>query len=87
MSAVLQKVVERVEELLLQAVLALHELDVVDQQHIVAPVEELELRLGAVPYRLHELIQEGLAGDVAHLVRGVMVVHVVSDRPQKVGLS
>ena len=35
--------VEGVEELLLEPLLVLHELDVVDQQHVAVPVAALEL--------------------------------------------
>ena len=38
------QVVERVEELLLEALLVLHELDVVDEQHVELAVAPLERR-------------------------------------------
>ena len=69
------------EELLLKAVLALHELDVVHQQNVVAAVDLLELGLRAVADCLHELVEESLAGDVADLVGRVVMVDVVGNGP------
>ncbi len=75
------------EELLLEAVLALHELDVIDEQYVVAAVDLLELGLRAVADGLDEFVEEGLAGDVPNLVRRVVVVDVMADGSQQVGLS
>ena len=79
--------VEGVEELLLRLLLALQELDVVDQQHVDVAVAALEAVLPVVADRVDELVGELLAGDVAHLGAGVEAAHVVPDRVQQVGLA
>ena len=82
---VLVKFVEGVEELLLETVLALHELDVVDQENIDVAVAALELREGVRTDRLNELVQEGLGRDVSDAVRRIMACHIVGDTAEKVG--
>ena len=79
--------VERVEELLLQALAVLEELDVVDEQDVDLAVAALEGVAGVGPDGVDELVEERLGGDVAHLVVLVVVVHVVADGVQQVGLA
>ena len=80
--------VERVEQLLLEALLALDELDVVDEQHVgrvavLAP----EGVLGAVPDRLDVVVEERLGRDVADQEVGVVLPHEVGDGLEEVGLA
>ena len=79
--------VERVEELLLEPLLALHELDVVDEQHVDVAVAALEVGDGVGADGVDVLVEERLGGDVAHDVVLVVVVHVVADGVQQVGLA
>ena len=72
------ELVERVEELLLEPLLVLHELDVVDQQHVDLAVAPLERGRGVGADGVDELVQERLGGDVAHLVGRVVLAHVVA---------
>ena len=79
--------VERVEELLLEPFLALHELDVVDHQHVDLAVAALERRTRVRTDRVDELVQEDLGRDIPHLVVGVVLLDVVADRVEQVGLA
>ena len=79
--------VERVEELLLEALAVLQELDVVDQQDVDVAVAALEGVAGVGPDGVDELVEERLGRDVAHLVVLVVVVDVVPDGVQQVGLA
>ena len=83
----LVEVVEGVEELLLGLLLALDELDVVDEQHVDVAVAALEGVVGAGAHGVDELVEEGLGGDVAHPVGRVVLPHVVADGLQEVGLA
>ena len=67
--------------------LALDELDVVDEQHVDLAVAALEAVVGALAHGVDELVEEGLGGDVAHPVGGVVLAHVVADGLQEVGLA
>ena len=62
--------VERVEELLLEALLVLHELDVVDEQHVALAVAALEGGGGVGADGVDELVHERLGGHVAHVPAG-----------------
>ncbi|MGC3992441.1 MAG: hypothetical protein QM796_22625 [Chthoniobacteraceae bacterium] len=79
--------VEGVEELLLRAFLAGEELDVVDHQHVRLPVTLAELDQGAVLNGVDELVGELLAGEVHHLGRLLMTVHILADRLDEVRLA
>ena len=79
--------VERVEELLLEPLAVLQELDVVDQQDVDVAVAPLEGVAGVGADGVDELVEERLGGDVAHLVVLVVVVDVVADGVQQVGLA
>jgi hypothetical protein len=79
--------VEGVEELLLGALLALQELDVVDQQDVVVPVAALEGAGAVVADGVDELVGELLAGHVPDARLGVEVAGVVPDGVQQVGLA
>ena len=68
----LVEVVERVEELLEGFLLALEELDVVDQQHVDAAVTALERVPAVRMHRVDELVEERLRRDVANPVRWVV---------------
>ena len=79
--------VERVEELLLESFLALHELDVVDEQHVDVAVAALEVGDRVGTDAVDVLVQERLGAHVAHDVVLVVVVHVVADGVQQVRLA
>ena len=81
------KRVEGVEELLLQTFLALHELDVVDEQDVDLAVAALEAGRRVGSDRVDVLVEEGLGADVAHDVVLVVAMHVVTDRVQQMGLA
>jgi len=72
--------VERVEELLLGARLALEELDVVDQQHVARAVARLEVIDAAGLQRVDEVVREALDRRVANARGGVVSGDVVADR-------
>ena len=81
----LVQAVERVEKLLLESLLALDELDVVDQQQVVRAVPLLEGDHAPIPHGIDELVQYRLGGDVAHVQLPVLLQHVMADRLQQVG--
>ena len=78
--------VEGVEELLLDPLLALEELDVVDQQHVVVAVALLEALDALVAERVDEVVHERLARHVAHRHVARVLHHVLRDRLEQVGL-
>ena len=78
--------VEGVEELLLEALLAFHELDVVDQQDVAVAVAALEDHLAVVADGVDEVVHEGLGRDVADAHAGEVLHPVVADGVQEVGL-
>ena len=73
------KGVERVEELLLQTFLALHELDVVDQQYVDLAVPAFEPGGAVGADGVDVFVQEGLGAHVPHHVVLVVALHVVAD--------
>ena len=75
------------EELLLELLLALHELDVVDEQHVDLAVATLEVGLLVLADGVDELVEQRLGRDVADPVRRVVVPYVLGDRLQQVGLA
>ena len=79
--------VEGVEELLLRALLAGEELDVVDEQHV--DVAELVAEAGhlVVADGVDHLVGELLTGDVADGGVGLTALHVVADGVHQVGLA
>ena len=79
--------VERVEELLLEALLVLHELDVVDEEDVALPVAPFEGRRGVRPDRVDELVHERLGRHVPDVPGREVLPHVVPDGVQEVGLS
>ena len=81
------KGVERVKELVLQAFSLLEELNVVDQQGVDLAVSALKRRVRLVADGIDELVEERLAGDVADVVVLIVVVDVVPDGVQQVGLA
>ena len=81
------EVVVGVEELLLEALFALHELDVVDEQDVAVPVAALEGQGGRGPQRVDEVVHERLGGDVEDLAAGVVLGDVVPDGVEQVGLA
>ena len=81
------EVVVGVEELLLEPLLALHELDVVDQQDVTVAVPALEGQRGRGAQRVDEVVHEGLGGHVENLATGVVLRHVVPDGVEEVGLA
>ncbi len=81
------EVVVGVEELLLEALFALHELDVVDQQDVAVAVAALEGQGGRGAQGVDEVVHEGLGGDVEDLAAGVVLGDVVPDGVEEVGLA
>ena len=79
--------IEGVEELLLGRVLALEELDVVDEQDVEVAVSLLEALGAAATQGRDELVGEALGGRVADLELGRVNPQVVGDRDQQVGLA
>ena len=77
------------EELLLDALLALDELDVVDEQDVVVAVAALEAldARSAVAHGVDELVHEGLARDVPRREAARVLADVVPDRLEEVRLS
>ena len=78
--------VEGVEELLLEALLALEELDVVDEQEVVVAVALLEALDALVAERVDEVVDERLARHVAHRHVPGVLHHVLRDRLEQVRL-
>ena len=81
------EVVVGVEELLLEALLALHELHVVDQQDVAVAVAALEGERGRGAQRVDEVVHERLGRDVEDLAPDVVLAHVVPDGVQQVRLA
>ena len=81
------QLVERVEELLLRALLVLQELDVVDQQDVDVAVARAELLLPVVTDRVDEFVRELLGVHVADPQLRMHLRGVVGDRVQQVGLA
>ncbi len=79
--------VEGVEELLLDAFLALDELDVVDEQYVDVAITALERRLAVVAQRVDEVVGELLGGDVLDAHAGKEPLRVVARRVQEVCLA
>ncbi len=79
--------VEGVEELLLDAFLALDELDVVDQQHVDVAVAALERRLAVVAQRVDEVVGELFGRDVLDPHPGKEALGVVAGGVQQVRLA
>ena len=75
------------EELVGGARLALEELDVVDQEDVGATVMPLELLDPGALEGGDELVGEALGGRVVDGQLGIVVVEVVGDRPEQVGLA
>ena len=84
---VLMQFVERVEEFLLEAFLSFEELDVINQEDVIASITSLELRLSIGANRLDELVQEGLCGDVANPVGRVVIGYIVGKYREEGGFS
>jgi hypothetical protein len=78
---------ERVEELLLRAVLAAEELDVVDQQQVERVVVALELVEGLALVGAHDVAHVLLGVDVAHARAAVAVDQRVAHRVDQVRLA
>ena len=79
--------VEGVEELLLEALLALEEVDVVHEQDVDLAVAALELGGGVVPDGVDVLVEEQLGAHVADHEGRVVLLDVVADGVQQVGLA
>ena len=80
--------IEGVEELLLGALLALQEVDVVHQQEVhVAPVPPLQLRRGAAVDALDDLVDELLGADEEHPGGRGPLDNGVGDGLHQVGLA
>ena len=87
LSTLLLDGVEGVEEFLLEAFLALHELDVVDQEHVVPAVAILEFWELFVSDGLDEPVHERLTGYVLHPVGRIVGGDIVADGLEEVGLA
>jgi hypothetical protein len=81
------EVVERVEELLLRALLAGDELDVIDQEEIDGAVLGAELGGAVVADRVDELVREALGGEIEQAEGRVEASDLVADRVEQVGLA
>src|SRR3990172_2601096 len=81
------EVVEGVEELLLGALLAGDELDVVDQQEVDGPVLGAELRGAIVADGVDEVVGEALRGEVEHIKAGEEAGDLMADGVEEVGLA
>ena len=79
--------IEGVEERFLRRVLALQELDVVDEQDVDLAVARLKDAGPVVRDRVDEVVRELLARDVPHANARVEALGVVPDRVQEVGLA
>ena len=79
--------VEGVEKLLLRALLACQELDVVDEQHIRQTVFLPEQLGGAVFHRLDDLVGEYLAVHIDDVEIRVVFRHLELDGVEQVGLA
>ena len=79
--------VEGMEHLLLGRVPAGDELHVVHQEHVGAPVFLPEFGVAALADGLDQLVGEGVALDVHHLIVRVVVVDGVGDGVQQMGLA
>src|SRR6266545_3972040 len=82
----LVEVVERVEELLLGALLARDELDIVDQEEIDVAVFAAELGGAIVADRVDQFVGEALRGEIEQAQRGVEAADLVADGVQEVSL-
>ena len=77
-----------VEDLLVERLAArLHELDVVDQQDVVLAIALVQRELRARLNRADEVVEERLGRDVEDLAARVVLLDVVADGVQEVGLA
>src|SRR5262249_15460495 len=72
--------VEGVEELLLKGLLALEELDVVDEEHVAFAIATLEDVRRVAPDRVDEFVHERFGRDISHVKAGEVLGDVVPDR-------
>ena len=79
--------VEGVEELFLDAFLALDELDVIDEQHVDVAVAAFEGDLAVVAERVDEVVGEFLGGDVLDPHPGEQPLRIVAGGMQQVCLA
>ena len=79
--------VEGVEELVLRAFLARHELDVVDEQHVDAAIARSEIEDAIEAHGVDHLVHETLGRDVGQHEPGMMLHDVVADRVHQVRLA
>ena len=79
--------VERVEELFLDAVFALDELDVVDEQDVDVAVGAFERRSTVIAQRVDEVVGEFLGRDVLDPHPREQSLGVIAGRVQEVGLT
>ena len=79
--------VEGVKELLLRALLAAEELDVVDQQHIHRAIAVAKARHLVIAHRVDHVIGELLAGHIAHHSGSGARLHLVPDGLHQVRLA
>ena len=63
------------------------ELHVVHQEHVGPPVLLPELLVPALPDGVDQLVGEGVALDIDHLVAGVLLVDLVGDGVEQMGLA
>ena len=76
--------VERVKEGFLRMFFSRHELDIVYQQDVRAPVLPSEFTLCPITDGFDEVAQEFLGGDVGHLLRRALRKRVVTDGLEQV---
>ena len=75
------------EELFLKPLIALHELNVVNQQDINFAITAFKGSNGVAANAIYIFVQERLGRDISHLVMGVVLVNVVTNCVEEVGLS
>ncbi len=83
----LEKGVEGVKEFLLGAVAAGEEVDVVDHEDIHVAVAEAELGHFAILHAFHEVVDEGVAGEVEDAGVGLAAEDVLAGGLQEVGFA
>ena len=75
------------EELLLDALFALDELDIVDEEHIGVPVAALEGNSAVITQGVDEVVGEFFGGDVLDPHTGKEALGVVAGRMQQVSFT
>ena len=75
------------EELLLSGLLTCNKLNIIDHQHVCRAVLLLELHCGVGGDGVYQLVNKGLALFVNYFKVGILLLHMVHYRIEKVGLT